>query len=779
MARSVDTESSQNDSDSDSESNVTEGLGDAHLPITVHEFVLETTEALSDLISDFPHIPHEQQRSWDSAVLKLTDSTVPSYKYALIGKTGAGKSTLINCLLNGSILPTSAAEIKRLLHDVRDEDEDDSRESPATRAKNKLGMVYPDLRNKGFESVTASALLKADPVRNLLGRSIQIPPTDREDFRDKVKQYLSHNATLWPIVQRSIFPWSRVRGNFPVLSTGIILIDLPGHGDDDDVRNNFAAEYLKEADGFILVTDVKRAQDDRDTLDFLRKMLNQFIIDGRSVDDCIALAATCTEASIGEGEVTVEGDDLKHWDHLGRELAKLRSSLRDLKKSSSRNDQRGEGQRDLEGKIRELEGEKKLLLATIRIAEVKESLQEVFQRVHCDLTPEENGTPHLPIFCVAGQDYLRLTHHDSQTPSVFLETTPTEIPSLRTHLRTAGERRRLRWATNLVDRASILSESVHFYFSERTHPGPLPPANKQKALDAVNTLELWYLDKTAVLIDNIQDELQAVEQELDQAVDKAIERAPRIMEKFGASGRMAWNTYRACMKGDGVYLPYDLNRELTQTILPDVQMIWNTKLNHRIPLLLKDAMRNMGKWVLKVIDTIVKALLRGHGTVFHQAITTARRSLPVGIIFGDLLEKSVESLTITQRDGTRSFNKTVQEQLTPQYQLAAQEMGRGTWARMKAKNQRFIEENAEDVFGAINIHIGEQFHEAVETIEENIRSELEELTTLLRVSLIEEIDLSEDPEDVKENILQMTMGNQPRFAAKKLDLEDRRRSLEM
>ncbi|KAJ7665436.1 hypothetical protein DFH06DRAFT_1323824 [Mycena polygramma] len=499
MARSVDTESSQNDSDSDSESNVTEGLGDAHLPITVHEFVLETTEALSDLISDFPHIPHEQQRSWDSAVLKLTDSTVPSYK---------------------------------------------------------------------------------------------------------------------------------------------------GH------------------------------------------------------------------------------------------------------------------------------------VQTIRIAEVKKSLQEAFRRVYCGLTSEENGSPHLPIFCIAGQDYLRLTHHDNQTPSVFLETTPTEIPSLRTHLRTAGERRRLRWATNLVDRASTLSESVHFYFSERTNPGQLPPANKQKALDAVNTLERWYLDKTAVLIDNIQDELQAVEQELDQAVDKAIERAPRIMENFGVSG-LAWNTYRACMKRDGVYLPYDLNRDLTKSILPDIQMIWNTKLNHKIPLLLKDAMRNMEKWVLKVIDTIVKALLRGHGTIFHQAITTARRSLPVGIIFGDLLEKSVESLTITQRDGTRSFNKTVQEQLTPQYQLAAQEMGRGTWARMKAKNQRFIEENAEDVFGAINIHIGEQFHEAVETIEENIRSELEELTTLLRVSLIEEIDLSEDPEDVKENILQMTMGNQPRFAAKKLDLEDRRRSLEM
>ncbi|KAJ6469589.1 hypothetical protein C8R47DRAFT_1222920 [Mycena vitilis] len=655
MARSVDTESSRNDSESDSGSNATEELDDADLPITVHEFVLETTEALSDLISSFPHISHEQQRSWDSAVLKLRDSTMPSY----------------------------------------------------------------NLRHKGFEAVTPSALLKADHVRNRLGRSVQIPPTNREDFRDKVKQYLSNNATLWPLVQRV-----EVRGKFSVLSTGIILVDLPGHGDDDDVRNNFAAEYLKEADGFILVTDIKRAQDDR-------------------------------------------------------ELTKLGSSLRDLKKSKtgSRNDQQKERQRDLEGKIRELEGKKKLLLATIRIAEVKESLQEVFRRVHCDLTPEENGTPHLPIFCVAGQDYLRLTHHDSQTPSVFIETTPTEIPSLRTHLRTAGERRRLRWATNLVDRASTLSESVQFYFSERTHVVQLPPANKQKALDAVNTLKRWYLDKTAVLIDNIQDELQAVEQELDQAVNKAIEKAPRIIEKLGAIVR--WNTYRACMKGDGVYLPYDLNRDLTRSILPDVQMIWNTKLNHKIPLLLKDAMRNMEKWVLKVIDTIVKALLRGHGTVFHQAITTARRSLPVGIMFADLLQKSVDSIMITQRDGTRSFNKTVQEQLTPQYQLAAQEMGRGTWARMKAANQRFIEENAEDVFGAINVHIGDLFHEAVEAIEENMNSELEELTTLLRVSLIEEIDVSEDPEEVKENILQMTMGNQPRFAAKKFDLENRRRSLEM
>jgi hypothetical protein len=41
-------------------------------------------------------------------------------------------------------------------------------------------------------------------------------------------------------------------GRFEVLSTGITLVDLPGHGDVDNVRDTMANEYLKSADTICL-----------------------------------------------------------------------------------------------------------------------------------------------------------------------------------------------------------------------------------------------------------------------------------------------------------------------------------------------------------------------------------------------------------------------------------------------------------------------------------------------------------------------------------------------
>lgn len=56
----------------------------------------------------------------------------------------------------------------------------------------------------------------------------------------------------------------------------------------------------------------------------------------------------------------------------------------------------------------------------------------------------------------------------------------------------------------------------------------------------------------------------------------------------------------------------------------------------------------------------------------------------------------------------------------------------------QASNQEFIEINADNVFMPINTHIGKVLHDSLATIKRDIYAELEEISALLRLSLVGE-----------------------------------------
>ncbi|KAF7337559.1 Tat pathway signal sequence [Mycena sanguinolenta] len=608
----------------------------------------------------------------------------------------------------------------------------------------------------------------------------------------KLEQFLSSTSNpdtgaLWPLVQKV-----EVRGRFPVLSTGIVLVDLPGHGDTDETRNNSAAEYIKRADGVVLVVDIKRAQDDRDTLAFLRSMLNQFLIDGRSVEDSVVLVATGTDNPFDENEITLGQSDQEKVDSLNKDLKDLRKSIR-LHKSKSKIQPRSKRQRDVEEQIREKEQEKCLVLALSRNTKARSSIQHVFHQINSGLAPPENSTPQLPVFCVGSHDFLALltryrsplTFFRKDAVNVFgygqhgklnfSDVVQTEIVSLKNHIRDAGESRRTKWSTDLLGRADAFSESVHLYFSEGRCPGQRLVEDKQKALEVLTNLEKRNLKNLNALLTGIKKVLLGIDQSLAKAVEKAKDAAPLGLRKFDNTH---WNTYKALMARNGVYFEYDLNHKLIQTIVPEIQSNWSRGLNHRIPLDIKEAIRIIKESTFEAIDNIVE-IFTGRGTLFEQTISRTLRSLAIENVFSDILENSLESISDAQRDATRSFKIIVQQQMVQQYQAAAQESGPGSFDRMKLSNLEFVKQNGPHVFNPISSHTEALLHAAVKTIENNIKTELRDLRSLLRLCLIDDINLQEDHLDLKKSILKVTVENRPRFAAKKVDLEDRRATLKM
>ncbi|KAJ7897245.1 hypothetical protein B0H14DRAFT_2677507 [Mycena olivaceomarginata] len=778
--------------DDDSESELAEALYSDSLALTVHKFCLQATKGLSDLVQTFPNVSQKQRKAWSNAMPRLTKSTFPTFKIALLGKTGSGKSTLINCLLEQptAVLPSACTsaiteiEFKdsddiegRIIFFSKDQwsevhkfgivhSAEDDQESPATKAKEKLFKVsYSTFKTQDLSSVTILArLLNADPVREKLGTSLELPPSsDSSSFRAHLEQFLS--STYLQIL--TMVGRVEIRGRFPVLSSGIILVDLPGSGDDDETRNNLAAEYIKTADGVILVVDIKRAQDDRDTIGYLRQKFNQFIVDGRSsAEDCTILAVTGTDVPFDEAEIAVGEAEREKLNELNKDMMELRQSIRPPQKHKPKSQRGFNEQRDIEDKIedkiRAKEREKGVLLAVSRITKVRSSMQELFHRINSGLAPDENGTPELSIFCV-GSNHFLASMTGLRTPLVFFEEDETEIPKLKTHICTAGQSRRLKWAARLLKHAEAFSESIHLYFAEDRHPGQLPTESKQKALDVIAALETSNLEEVDALLDGIKEELSKIEEDLGKAVAKAIEAAPKIVAQFGSSSSgIHWGTYRACMRRNGSFLEHDLNRELTKDILPHIQAGWNKAINHRIPLIIRDAIRTIEESTFEAIDNVVE-ILSGRGTVFDKTISAARRSLAIENILGDLLERSIKSMSNCR----------------PQYKLVTKESGPGCYARMKRANHEFIKQNAPNVFGQINTHINEMLHKAARKIQVDMETELRDMSTLLRLCLIDEVNLSEEDNELKESILKLIIENRPQFASKKMDLDDQQLSLNL
>ncbi|KAF8215798.1 hypothetical protein K438DRAFT_610937 [Mycena galopus ATCC 62051] len=369
------------------------------------------------------------------------------------------------------------------------------------------------------------------------------------------------------------------------------------------------------------------------------------------------------------------------------------------------------------------------------------------------------------MFCLGSQDYLVLESF-SRTPSVFFDQDMTEIPQLREHLIAVGERRRKAWATDLFQRLEKFSENIHSYFSEGKHPGRLHQENKTKALALIDDLEKANLQAAKDAFDAVEQELNRIKEELQDATQQAATSSPQVMSRFS---NMHWNTYKACMRFNGVYFAHDMNRDLTQKILPAIRGSWNGGINHRIPRIIRDTTLDLEENTLEKITEIISALT-GKGTALKQPIDAARDSIGVEGLFSDMLTDAIEKITVAQRDGTRSFNTVLQQEMTPQYQHSFQQSGTGAFARMKTSNVSHLEEHGEAVFHSINMHIEKLLDDALAKVKHEFRTELHNLGILLRSSFVEKVDLSKDHQKVKDQIIQLTLEKRPAIATWKLDL---------
>lgn len=314
-------------SDRDSATQIRALSGTATLP-QLEKGVEKGTQVAEELDAILSKCPSEIKGSLDlsRAVKNLTSQNSKTQVIiGVVGQTGAGKSSVINAILDEEqIVPTNCMractavvteiaynheqqpyrgeiefitpdewknEMEILFRDLQDDTDTDEKSRKSAKsnfaiAQAKIKAVYPSL-----EDVLRSSpdeLVRHKSVCDLLGSKIPFSEDDPARFYDRLQSYVdskkknkrkksrkvtektkaelqdSSELEFWPLIRVV-----RLYLKASVLSTGAVIVDLPGTQDSNAARAAVANKYLEKCTGLWIVAPINRAVNDRTAQKFL------------------------------------------------------------------------------------------------------------------------------------------------------------------------------------------------------------------------------------------------------------------------------------------------------------------------------------------------------------------------------------------------------------------------------------------------------------------------------------------------------------------------------
>ncbi|TQN70302.1 Nuclear GTPase SLIP-GC, partial [Colletotrichum shisoi] len=324
---------------------------------------------------------------WQEAIEHIFSLARPTQtRIGVVGVTGAGKSSLVNSLVGEEkLLPTSCSractawvtevsynyvddpaasyraeiefmtaeawlgEVESLLRDIKDDISPGSSDhldgnSDAGMAFSRLTAVYPGLTLEALLSSEKSALNDNAETQMVLGRTINLNDVSSKGLLDQMQAYMGKNSkedvakgmTPWPLIKAV-----RVFTKAPALSTGAVIVDLPGLHDSNAARAAVSTNYMKDCSGIWVVAPIIRAVDDKSAKELMGESFRRgMVFDGTW--SAISFVASKTddinvEEAAGElGCATDVDQDFARINTLTTEITALKTELVVLKNQNAK-----------------------------------------------------------------------------------------------------------------------------------------------------------------------------------------------------------------------------------------------------------------------------------------------------------------------------------------------------------------------------------------------------------------------------------------------------------
>ncbi|KAJ2995161.1 hypothetical protein NUW58_g1356 [Xylaria curta] len=292
---------------------------------------------LKDLLRILSSNTNYTETSQISAVKRLQESiSNPRTILGVVGGTGHGKSSLINTLLGeDQLVPTNCfractavvteisynvsedpdhryvaeiefisvedwdRELGYLFHDLVSSSGEVSGEgqfeaSDAGVAWAKIKAVYPSLNKQAIGKMDAKELTDNPVVKSVLGTTKTVHKPTADELHEAIQIYVDskkkmgfdpsdggekdspRKIELWPLIKVV-----RIFTKADVLSSGAVIVDLPGVQDSNAARAAVAGKYIEKCNGLWVVSIITRAVDDQAAQELLGARFKQQIkLDG-------------------------------------------------------------------------------------------------------------------------------------------------------------------------------------------------------------------------------------------------------------------------------------------------------------------------------------------------------------------------------------------------------------------------------------------------------------------------------------------------------------------
>ncbi|KAE9410407.1 hypothetical protein BT96DRAFT_931168 [Gymnopus androsaceus JB14] len=336
-----------------------------------------------------------RQEVWNRELANLEAQTTPKTLIAVCGATGAGKSSIHNIVPTSGMRACTAVVTEIAYHSKSTIDADVSFlsetewkqelirmavsseplifKSDAGVAWQKVHAVYPNLSQEKLVRMSPDQIIAHEPrVAQVLGSTKRISARNSRVFSEEIAKYIDskdqsrgkkdkkkkkkdekslmdkvrdiagaskkkdHNApAFWPLIRQV-----NVRCHAECLSSGCVLVDLPGVADANAARNNIAKNYMKKASCIWILAPITRAVDDKTARDLLGDAFKmQLKMDGNYDDHAITFIASKTDdISCSEVINALHLSDDPELEAIEDQLDKINDETSDWKKKKTNSD---------------------------------------------------------------------------------------------------------------------------------------------------------------------------------------------------------------------------------------------------------------------------------------------------------------------------------------------------------------------------------------------------------------------------------------------------------